>query len=71
MNVGIGLKCPHGHFRVQAMIGEPKCPQCGAKLVADSEAANTAMNRSCRHCGTSIGFNVVDDGNCPNCKRPY
>ena len=67
MKVGFGLKCPRGHFRVQTMIGEPKCPVCGSRLVADSEAADTALNRQCKHCGARIGLNITDTGRCPRC----
>jgi RNA polymerase subunit RPABC4/transcription elongation factor Spt4 len=71
MNVGIGLKCPNGHFKVQTIIGEPICPVCGSRLIKDDEAPNSAMNRLCRHCGTAIGFNVSDNGRCPVCGKPY
>ena len=67
MNIGIGLKCPNGHFKVQVMVGEPKCPICGSKLVQDKEAPDTAMNRKSKHCGTAIALNVTDTGHCPIC----
>ena len=71
MKVGIGLKCPRGHFRAQTMIGEPKCPVCGSRLVVDNEAADTALNRQCKHCGTAIGLNITDTGRCPKCGQPW
>jgi len=71
MDVGIGLECPQGHFKVQIMIGEPKCPICGRELIPDKEAPDTAMNRRCDHCGTYIALGLMDTGNCPNCEKPF
>lgn len=71
MKIGIGLKCPTGHFNVQTMLGEPVCPKCGLKLVKDDNAADTAMNRVCSSCGLSIGLNVFDTGVCPKCGKPW
>jgi RNA polymerase subunit RPABC4/transcription elongation factor Spt4 len=71
MNIGIGLKCPKGHFKVQTLVGEPKCPICGSRLITDDEAPNTAMNRLCRHCGTAIDFNIFDNDRCPNCGKTW
>jgi len=71
MNVGIGLKCPQGHFKVQTMIGEPKCPICGSKLVPDKAAPDTTLNRQCKYCGTVIAFNLTDSGHCPTCGRTW
>ena len=71
MNVGIGLKCPQGHFKVQTMIGDPICPICGNRLVPNREAPDVALNRYCKHCSTFIALNLVDTGHCPKCGRPW
>ena len=71
MQLGIGLKCPHGHMRVQMVIGAAVCSVCGAALVADAAAAPTALNRHCRHCGTFIGVNLCDTPLCPQCQQPW
>jgi len=44
---------------------------CGSKLVPDTEAPDTAMNRQCKYCNTIIAFNVVDTGHCPKCGQPW
>jgi len=71
MELNIGYKCPHGHFKVQAMVGSGKCPQCGAELVPDADAPDSALNRTCRHCKSAFGFNLYDDGKCPKCGKPF
>lgn len=71
MNIGVGLKCPYGHIRVQTMVGKPVCPTCGTRLVSDENAPNTALNRVCKSCGISIAFNVYDTGKCPKCDKPW
>jgi hypothetical protein len=71
MNVGIGYKCPFGHFSAQIIIGDSKCPQCGAQLVSNADAPDIAMNRYCKVCDSNTGLNVIDDGKCRQCGTPY
>ena len=71
MNIGVGLKCPNGHMKVQNMIGEPTCHVCGVRLVPDESAPSTSLNRRCKHCGMVIAWNVSESGFCPQCKKPW
>ena len=71
MNVSTyyGFICPNCSSTVSIGIGEPNCPICGIKMVANKKAKPVAANVFCKKC--NAGFGMVNSDKCPLCGTEF
>lgn len=70
--VSFGMKCPHGHEKVQMVIGgTPKCSVCGEVMVTNDAAESVGVHRTCKNCGSHTSVLLIDSKQCPDCGKPW
>ncbi len=64
-----GFICPICSSTVNVGGGEPNCPSCGTRMVANKKGNSVAMNVSCKKCNNFFG--MIDSDKCPTCGVPF
>ena len=64
-----GHRCPKCSSTVEVGTGEPNCPSCGTKMVANSKSLGAAANVYCAKCNAAFG--LVTSSICPMCGGPF
>ncbi len=69
MTTYFGFICPQCKSTVDIGVGQPNCPSCGTRMVANKQGTPVATNVHCKKCNTSYG--MINSDKCPDCATKF